>query len=268
MINPFENIDVPETVYKYRDWNNNFHKKVITRRELFLASPALFNDPFDCKLPIAYWKLGVDTQLAREYFPQMVERHKPHLSKGEKEKEVARLIDEGRFKDMEYLEVMEKNFFEELNSKIGLVSLTAYRDNILMWSHYSNSHKGFCIGFKSKILFNNPDHFGRGGQVIYKKEFPIILPTEDFGQQIVKQTYIKSDIWAYEKEYRLSKFNGANKTIVFPEDSVSEIILGCSISDSDRNAIINVSKCNFPKANIIQVREIKNTFKIGFEQIE
>ncbi len=266
-INPFENIDVPEIVYKYRDWNNDFYKKVLTNRELFLASPALFNDPFDCKIPVAYWKLGEDPQLAREYFPQVVERHKPHLTDTEKMKEVERLIKEARFKDKEYLEKMEKGFFEELNSKFGLVSLTSFRDNVLMWSHYSNSHTGFCIGFKSRILFNDSEHFGRGGQVIYEKEFPIILPTEDLVQQLVKQTFIKSDMWAYEKEYRLSKFNGANKTIEFPEESVSEIILGCSISESDRKSIVNLTKCNFPKAKILQTKQIGNTFSIGFEEV-
>jgi hypothetical protein len=264
--NPFDNIDIPETVYKYRDWNNDFHKKVITNKELFLASPALFNDPFDCKIPVAYWKLG-DPELAREYFPKIVERHKPHLTETEKIAEVERLIEEGRFRDDDYLIFMEKDFFDKLNKKVGILSLTAHRDNVVMWSHYSNSHKGYCIGFNSKILFNNPDHFGCGGQVIYAKEFPEILPTEDLVQQMVKQTYIKSDMWEYEKEYRLSKFNGANLTIEFPQEAVNEIILGCSMSESDKKSIINIAKCNFPKAKIIQAREIRKTFKLGFEEV-
>lgn len=28
-LNPFDNIDIPETVYKYRDWNSDFHEKNI-----------------------------------------------------------------------------------------------------------------------------------------------------------------------------------------------------------------------------------------------
>lgn len=43
---------LPEVVYKYRDWNNNFHKKIITNREVFFAAPTSFEDPLDCKLDI------------------------------------------------------------------------------------------------------------------------------------------------------------------------------------------------------------------------
>ncbi|MHB1646801.1 MAG: DUF2971 domain-containing protein [Candidatus Acididesulfobacter diazotrophicus] len=32
-----------------------------------------------------------------------------------------------------------------------VLSLTQSKDNILMWSHYAKSHKGFCIGFKSNF---------------------------------------------------------------------------------------------------------------------
>ena len=214
--NPFENIDVPETVYKYREWDDDHHKKTLTNRELFLASPSRFNDPFDCKIPIAYWKIAEDPDLAQTYFSQVVERHKSHLGKEDKKKEVERLISEKRFKDKEYLERMEKELFNELNKKFGVISLTAFRDNVVMWSHYSGSHKGFCVGFNSKILFNYSDHFGRGGAVLYVKEFLTILPTEESTQQLVKQMYIKSDLWAYEKEYRLTKINGADKVIQFP----------------------------------------------------
>lgn len=39
-------------VYKYRSWNNPFHKKVLLHNELFLSSPRFFDDPFDCRIPL------------------------------------------------------------------------------------------------------------------------------------------------------------------------------------------------------------------------
>jgi len=50
----------------------------------------------------------------------------------------------------------EKKFTEikEKTARILLVlSLSALKDNILMWIHYADSHKGFCIGFESNIDF-------------------------------------------------------------------------------------------------------------------
>jgi len=40
----------PQTVYKYRDWNNEFHRDILRHNEIYLASPIDFNDPFDCRI--------------------------------------------------------------------------------------------------------------------------------------------------------------------------------------------------------------------------
>ncbi|MDB4920732.1 MAG: hypothetical protein JWQ54_2715 [Mucilaginibacter sp.] len=69
--------DYPKLVYKYRDWSNDFHKKTLINMELFLASSSSFNDPIDCKIPIAYYKLGDDAKLPLEYFEGYVARHYP-----------------------------------------------------------------------------------------------------------------------------------------------------------------------------------------------
>ena len=32
-------------------------------------------------------------------------------------------------------------------NNFGAFSMSQLKDNILMWSHYANQHKGFCIEF-------------------------------------------------------------------------------------------------------------------------
>ena len=265
--NPFDSINIPERVYKYRDWNNKFHKRILTDCELFLASPAMFNDPFDCKIPVAYWKLAENKELAQEYFHTVVDRYKQDLSPEDKSKEVERLIAEGRFRDDKFLLTKEDDFFKGLNEQYGVISLTSNPKNVVMWSHYSNSHKGFCVGFNSRELFNNSDHFGRGGKVIYLKDFPEILPTEDLIQQLIKQMYIKSDLWGYEDEYRLSKFEGSNMVVNFSPETLCEVILGCSINKSNKDEIVEITKANFPNAEIYQSKQVRKTFKIKFEKV-
>ena len=41
--------EFPEILYKYRSWDDSFHKKVITHRELFFSPPTWFEDPKDCR---------------------------------------------------------------------------------------------------------------------------------------------------------------------------------------------------------------------------
>jgi hypothetical protein len=36
----------PRIIYKYRDWNNQFHQKILTEREVWFAHPHTLNDPF------------------------------------------------------------------------------------------------------------------------------------------------------------------------------------------------------------------------------
>lgn len=43
-----------EIVYKYRDWKNDFHKRVLLNNELYLSTPKDFNDPFDCRITENY----------------------------------------------------------------------------------------------------------------------------------------------------------------------------------------------------------------------
>lgn len=257
----------PPVVYKYRDWSNDFHKRTLLNCELFLSSPENFNDPYDCNIPIAYWKLAEDTKLAMKYFSQMVKRQFPCLSPSGHLKEVERFIEERRFADQNWILKEESDFFKRVAADYGIISLTEFKDDIQMWSHYSNSHTGFCIGFKSQKLFSNEDRFGMGGKVDYVKDIPVILPTENLLCQIIKVLYTKYDTWTYEQEYRLTKIHAANKAVTFTIDEVAEIIIGCSANIADVQSIINICKCNLPGVPIFMAKQKRLDFKLEFEQI-
>ena len=44
-----EGKEIPKTVYKYRDWKNEYHRKILLHQEIYIPSPSKFNDPFDCR---------------------------------------------------------------------------------------------------------------------------------------------------------------------------------------------------------------------------
>mgnify|MGYP000728277769 CR=1 FL=1 len=75
----------------------------------------------------------------------------------------------------------------------------------LMWSHYGDYHKRFCIGFNEEKM-RTCGLFGKGGSVTYSKEFPEINPMEQEHSMVTgfKQTHYKAEDWEYEKEYRLT----------------------------------------------------------------
>ena len=266
-LNPPQPDKYPKVVYKYRDWENDFHKKTLLNSELFLSSPARFNDPYDCKIPIAYWKLASDMHLRNEYFPQVVKKFFSELSHEEQMRKVEELKKDEKFADAKWHEAQEVESHDSIAKTFGIISFSEFKDDVRMWSHYSNSHTGFCIGFKSEKLFFTDSRFGAGGKVDYVSEFPIILPTEDNFKKITKILYSKSNDWSYENEYRITKIHASDSVIRFTSDEVEELIIGCSASDSNTEAIINICKCNLPGVPIFKAKQKQRDFKMLFERL-
>ena len=49
---PFEKMELPKTLYKYRCWNKELHRSILSDRIVYMAAPSTFEDPLDCKNPI------------------------------------------------------------------------------------------------------------------------------------------------------------------------------------------------------------------------
>ena len=47
----------PKIVYKYRDWSNPFHKRILLGNEIYLTPPNKFNDPFDCRINQNFYQM-------------------------------------------------------------------------------------------------------------------------------------------------------------------------------------------------------------------
>ena len=45
-----------------------------------------------------------------------------------------------------------KREFEKANAHHGVICFSGRWDSVLMWSHYANYHKGFCLGFNLEKL--------------------------------------------------------------------------------------------------------------------
>ena len=71
-------------------------------------------------------------------------------------------------------------------------------DNLQMWSHNGNGHKGVCLKFDASKTF-----FTSALQVRYDSTYPrILFSPEDQDASVRKILLSKSKDWAYEKEWR------------------------------------------------------------------
>ncbi|MBT0729234.1 DUF2971 domain-containing protein [Rosenbergiella nectarea] len=124
--------------------------------------------------------------------------------------------------------LIKYNMREHTLTTKGIVCLTRDYDNYLMWSHYANSHTGFCIGFDSVFTHSIEDR-GLEGEVVYVDTYPRFNYYTDSSQEYLNCTYLHKGMpWAYENEYRVITEGCGIKR--FDKSLIKEITLGCRAS--------------------------------------
>lgn len=117
-------------------------------------------------------------------------------------------------------------------------------ENILMWSHYADEHKGFCVKYKLSKHFicqeENSDYEHMYlKEIIYRGE-KIDICTKSIDTDLAFAT--KKDDWSYEKEMRLIVYN-PNKDEPYYQikldnaSAVEAIFFGFRCSKSDKDGI-------------------------------
>ena len=254
-------------LYKYRDWSDKYHKNILTENEIFMASPGSFNDPFDCRIPENYHLLN--TQEKIDQFMEHIEsNHQDKLSKISKS-DIEKISNnfKKRFKNLEEVQQdYENHFFKQTNDCYGVLSLSKKWNSLLMWSHYGNNHKGFCIGFNENKM-RKSSQFGAGFEVNYSNKFPKRNPLKKL--EPIHDSFLqlghKAIEWKYEEEFRLInlKLEGHTKkdrTIKYPDEFISEVILGIEIPENDKAEILKI--CNLKKIKVFQLSKEPFMFKL------
>lgn len=258
-------MDLPKVVYKYRNWDDLYHKRILTENEIYLASPQDFNDPFDCG--ITHDLTLMDESEREEYKKSLLISR--ILTDGYNNLEfINKKLDE-RFSNLTELQ----NDYDQLhsimqNNHFGIFSCSSTWRSIQMWSHYANCHKGFCVGLDNTKLIN---YFGKGGKVQYERGYPKIKPKavrfdEEFMIKSFRETHVKSFAWKYEHEFRLMKtlypdnLTPEMRKVIISDDIITEIILGISIPPIAQTEIMGL--CKKKNIRVFQACKIPHSFAI------
>jgi hypothetical protein len=172
---------------------------------------------------------------------------------------------------------MNFEYHKLINSTIGIFSLASTYNNVLMWSHYSDSHTGIVIKINA-----NKNYFEYLDEVNYTNERPKIkLSKRDYSSEESIETYKKiffnkSLGWSYESEYRDFKLliNGYNSEkkdknrfpiilFDFPKEIIEGIIFGVRV---DEEQIINfISQVEVEYNNLKYEKAFLDTDKFELE---
>ena len=216
--------DLPKSLFRYRSFSA-YSLGELVNQTMWYSSPANFNDPFDCALTIDLRKFDESIEHA---IGVGINRGSinPELPKSKKlPTEVERQL---------YLQI--RQLLRQSATKLGLCCFSEDPRSILMWAHYANDHKGFCVEYPST---ENTNLSKEVSSVMYSANIPSLsiadLSPENSAKTVELLWRTKATCWRYEKEWRALAPEG-EKSYPAPA-SIASIIFGERMPENDRQII-------------------------------
>lgn len=153
------------------------------------------------------------------------------------------------------------------NSELSLSSFSLVNDNNLMWSHYTNVHKGICVGYKNELkeTLRSLASYMADGAVKYTMNPPTISNMEDYSGISRKMIFNKQSEWKYEKEYRFV-VKSKNSLDFFPisTDLISAVYIGSRTEPELESLIIQI--CLNYKIPVFHAITMGEGYRIDFRE--
>lgn len=170
-------------------------------------------------------------------------------------------LDEGMQKFAESVQAIKpetkqmiEKMYKTFEDTFKITCFTTNSDNALMWAHYANKHKGFCVEYDFSNVPDD-DFLINLHPVIYTKERPSVpynlfdltdlenpkvsTSTESTVEMIIALLK-KSDVWDYEDEWRLIIPDLKENRLDF--DCISKVVLGCKINSKTEKELIEICR--------------------------
>ena len=250
-------------LYRYRGMTSKDLARTFTHCELYFTSPTQFNDPFDCNPPFSITDYSEND--LRDYTQETFRRNFPGISdpelKGKTEKSVASIL--RNYSSVSHFAEHFNRICLEVNSEIGVLCLSEKPDDILMWSHYGDCHRGIVLQFDKSEL--NKSGFNYCQKVDYENNIVTLKDMNINRTNPLKLAELvllkKAAHWKYEEEWRIIVDPSLNdipgcRIYKFPKEVLTGVIFGCKMAPEDKNAVHTWLKAGNHQALIYQaIRE-------------
>lgn len=122
--------------------------------------------------------------------------------------------------------------------------LSEVKDSNLMWSHYADSHRGFCVEYDISRLALDSEPVSDFYPVIYHdiKEHEPEDRLKGIRYYHLYSILRKSSEWEYEKEWRFVYAKGDSENSILTIPVVSAVYLGCEVEDVHKKEVLEIAK--------------------------
>lgn len=165
-------------------------------------------------------------------------------------------------------------------SRVLCVSET--QDNVVMWSHYANKHRGavFTLGCIDEL----DNRLLAARRVEYTDRFLTFPSAEHYARHLTGEmpfditplvwqiAFTKHVDWAYEREWRVHLplldplATEGHLILDEPQEVFVAVCLGCRASDADVAATIDLTKQHLPRMKVFRARQGTQAFGLTFEE--
>jgi DUF2971 family protein len=216
---------MPDRLYKYQPFTAQTLEN-LKDRTLWFSAAARFNDPYDCALSVHKTEL-TDEELshALEYLVQRTNKRSALE---------ARFKPNGVFTE-EFRSAVINGARDALENRTkvqvherGVACLAEDNRDLLMWAHYADGHRGFCLEFDGSV-----EPFSKARRVVYSSEMPRLSPVDILNENgkvdlVEKMILTKASCWAYEREWRIPHLQ-ANLAYTYPWQALMGLYFGAAM---------------------------------------
>jgi hypothetical protein len=293
----------PDHFFKY--YTASTAKIVLSTQRVRWNSPLNFNDPFDCYFSFEpKFDLRQATIKERErFFDILCQNEEPpfnyinryaailarlrQMTKGKSRAELEALLGSA-FDDLipslEGIIPFERELWKKRMAEYRLFCVCEIKDNLLLWSHYTNNHTGVVFQFECIAELDVPLLAAR--QVKYSDEAPGLATEEEWissalglrplndAQEVwLWPVTTKARPWEHEKEWRIVTTrrpygHDGYEDMLFSPREISKVLLGCRISDTDKADILNLLTGPFSHTEAYQAKQNPRMFALDFDRIK
>ena len=178
---------------------------------VYCSSPRNFNDPWDCR-PFFNTDLLTNEKEQGKHVEWAVEICRRHTRMSDQDIENMKRELQNPSVLERYMREQTLAVQEEVLNRYRVYCLSPDVNNILMWAHYADSHRGICLEFNVKS-----DTICGALEVQYRDEFPMTTQYSKDEADNLLPLLAKASAWTYEHEYRLIAQDAANRA---PDDTL------------------------------------------------
>lgn len=216
---PLKTLNFPKSFFKYR----NLSERTIDNLKenyIWLADISSLNDPFECAIQfdndkclkeyyssepfLDRFRISTGQELTKKEIKSLVESKKPYEEYIGLCKSRNIALKMSAEQQLQKIQRRWTEIVDEATRNLRICSFSTIKDSLLLWSHYSDDHKGICIEYD----FEDDDLISAFIQpVLYSNEVNKIGLLEEYStMRMICSSLIKFCDWEYEQEWRLTIF--------------------------------------------------------------